>query len=86
MKENPHDRNSLTEHKHENYSKLATSNILVQNDMYFSSNKIINKNTVFLEIMPCSAVEVHRRFGRMFCLPLQTRSLSQASNQHEAAG
>lgn len=86
LKENPRDSNSLTKPKHKNYLKLKTNNSLVQNNMYFSSRKISNKITAFWDMMPCSAGEAHRRFGRTFCLLLQARSLSQASNQHEAAG
>jgi hypothetical protein len=38
----------------------------------------------FWDITPCSPVKVNRRFGRTCRLHLQGRTVSHASNQHEA--
>jgi hypothetical protein len=37
------------------------------------------------DMMPCSLVGVHSRFGGTNCLHLQVRRVSQARNQQEAA-
>jgi hypothetical protein len=39
------------------------------------------ESTVFWDVTPYSPVEVHRSFGRMYCLHLQVRRESQSKNQ-----
>jgi hypothetical protein len=39
------------------------------------------KSTVFLDVTPCSPVEIHRSYGRMYYLHLQDRRVSKARNQ-----
>jgi hypothetical protein len=42
------------------------------------------KSTAFCNIMPCSPLEVHRRFGGTYCLHIQGQRVSQARKQQEA--
>jgi hypothetical protein len=41
---------------------------------------VTTKNRIFWVVMPCSLVQVHWPFGGIYCLLLQTRSVSQERN------
>jgi hypothetical protein len=41
---------------------------------------VITENTVFSNMMPCSLIEVYRRFGGTYCLHLKSREVSRARN------
>jgi hypothetical protein len=43
------------------------------------------KITIFWNALVCSLVEVYRRFGETYCLHLQGRKASRASNKHSRA-
>lgn len=44
---------------------------------------IVIERTAFCDVTPCSAVKVHRRFGRSYCHFLRCQRVSQASNQQD---
>jgi hypothetical protein len=44
------------------------------------------KNSIFWNTTPYTPLKVNRRFGETCRFHLQGRSISQARNQHEAAG
>jgi hypothetical protein len=44
------------------------------------------KSAVFWDITPWSPLKVNRRFGGTYCLHLQGRRISEASNQRERVG
>jgi hypothetical protein len=41
------------------------------------------RNTVFLQVIPCSPVEVRCHFREMYCLHFQHQGVSQANNKQE---
>jgi hypothetical protein len=43
---------------------------------------VTTKSTIFWGVTPCTLIEVHRSFGRMYCLHVHGRRVSQASNRH----
>jgi hypothetical protein len=43
------------------------------------------KRTLFWEVTQCNPVDVHRRFGRRYCLYIQARRVSQATSKNKAA-
>jgi hypothetical protein len=47
---------------------------------------VIMKSTIFLVVMLCSSVEVHRRFGGKYDLQLHCRRVSQTRNMYEEGG
>jgi hypothetical protein len=44
------------------------------------------KSNIFWDVTPCSLIEVHRRFGGIYCLHIRGRKVSQEINQPEAGG
>jgi hypothetical protein len=45
---------------------------------------VIRKRTVARDVTPCNLVEVYRRFGRTYCLSLQSRRVNRA-NEYASA-
>jgi hypothetical protein len=45
---------------------------------------ILLKSTICRDIMPCSPLRVHLRFGGKYCLHLQGRKISRERNQNES--
>jgi hypothetical protein len=45
---------------------------------------VVMKNTIFMDITPCSPLKVNRRFGGTYRLHLQGRRISRARNQLES--
>jgi hypothetical protein len=47
--------------------------------------EVLTAVTIFWGVKPCTLVQAYRWFGRMYCLHLQDRRVSQASNQQLSA-
>jgi hypothetical protein len=63
-------------HKH----RITVTLTLVRFD---DSIEVIVKNTISRDVLPCSPVDVHRRFGGMYCLHHKNRRLHQGSRKQE---
>jgi hypothetical protein len=46
---------------------------------------MVMMGTIFWDVMSCSPVEVHVRFGELYYLHLQVRRVNQANNHYSLA-